>query len=249
MHGPTLRPFQGIRNGAGLLAASPGEGQQWWYASPSSPTVLVQGLARGTQAWQGDGEETGVWTRDGIRKGRGLQQGCSHKPPNHLSQGGGSPHHLHRCSSGQRQRDNVRQSQRRAAARLRHSLVGGTKPFPRGERERMTSAERRPQLAGKERWTAESLLQRRCHPCAATGDWCNHSCLSFPRCHADAGGRSISAPSPHLPEGSPHPGPCLSGTVLLGVVAPQACEGLTPDPVYPADSSVHRTWAAADCKD
>lgn len=60
---------------------------------------------------------------------------------------------------------------------------------------------------------------------------------------------AFSAPSPRVPAGFPHPGPRLSRAVLLGVVTPQACEGLTPDPVYPADSSARHTWAAADCED
>lgn len=83
----------------------------------------------------------------------------------------------------------------------------------------------------------------------AMADWCHHSCLSFPRRRADAAGQGTSAPSPRVPVGSPHPGPCLSRAISLGVVAPQACEGLTPDPVYPADSSAQRSWAAADCED
>lgn len=57
-----------FRNGAGLLPASPGEGQQRWHAAPGSPTVLVQGPARGTMP--GGGMERGRGSGQGQHKER-----------------------------------------------------------------------------------------------------------------------------------------------------------------------------------
>lgn len=58
--GLASHPCQGIRNRAGL--------HQQPHASPSSPTLLVQGPARGTEAW--DGREMEVWMGTAQEKGK-----------------------------------------------------------------------------------------------------------------------------------------------------------------------------------
>lgn len=104
---------------------------------------------------------------------------------NHLAQGGGSPHHLHRCRSGQ--------SQGRAGTQLQHS---DTKPFLHGDHnQRMTLVE--------VRWTVESLRRRRCRSCTATGNW--GLVPQFPQapsgCYQPEHLRGLPIPAPQACEG------------------------------------------------
>lgn len=78
-----------------------------------------------------------------------------------------------------RVRDGTRQGQRRAGAPLPHSPAPGTKRSWRPQREydfggEETTASQRGEVDGREP-VSKGM------PCVALGNWCNRSCLSFPR--------------------------------------------------------------------
>lgn len=133
----------------------------------------------------------------------------------------GSPHQPHRCGSG------MVPGKARGEQEPHYHTAWPLAPSARGDHsERLTLVERRPQPASEERWTAESLCQRRCPA------WPWAIGVTAPA-SVSPGTKRCCQPG-HF---DTHPlcacgvSPCWC-LPLQGSFAPRDCEGLTPGPGY-----------------